>query len=116
MNIKSPGIYGSRAWLKYGEGLHTQPTGKLGSAQAASGATFTTADFRFTVGQDGFLYAYCLKVPAPGAKIFIMSLGTAQPALRGPVQSVTLMGLALFLHAQREDETLRLSHDPRQAR
>ena len=90
MNINGVGIYGSRAWIKYGEGLHTQPTGKLGSTQA--NATFDTADFRFTVGPDGFLYAYCLKVPAAGAKISIASLGTNQPALAGPLQVVTLLG------------------------
>ena len=90
MNINSAGIYGSRAWIKYGEGTHTQPTGKLTSTQAS--ATFDTGDFRFTVGKDGFLYAYCLKVPAAGAKITITSLGTNQTALSGPIQSVSLLG------------------------
>jgi alpha-L-fucosidase len=90
MNINSAGIYGSHAWIKYGEGTHTQPTGKLGSTQAS--ATFDTADFRFTVGQDGYLYAYCLKVPAAGAKITITSLGSNQTALAGPIQSVSLLG------------------------
>jgi alpha-L-fucosidase len=90
MNINSAGIYGSHAWVKYGEGSHTQPTGKLSSTQAS--ATFDTADFRFTVGKDGYLYAYCLKVPAAGAKITITSLGTNQTALSGPIQSVSLLG------------------------
>jgi alpha-L-fucosidase len=90
MNINSVGIYGSHAWIKYGEGTHTQPSGKLGSTQA--NATFDTADFRFTVGQDRYLYAYCLKVPAPGAQVTITSLGTNQTALGGSIQSVSLLG------------------------
>ncbi len=90
MTINGDGIYGSHAWTKYGEGTHTQPTGKLDSTQAS--ATFDTTDFRFTVGKDGFLYAYCLKVPAAGAKITITSLGTNQTALAGRIQSVSLLG------------------------
>ena len=95
MNINSAGIYGSHAWIKYGEGSNTQPTGKLSSTQA--NATFATSDFRFTVGKDGFLYVYCLKVPAPGAKITITSLGTSQTALAGPIQSVSLLGSSATL-------------------
>jgi alpha-L-fucosidase len=95
MNINSAGIYGSSAWIKYGEGTNTQPTGKLSSTQAS--ATFSTADFRFTVGQDGFLYAYCMKVPAAGAKITITSLGTNQTALSGRIQSVSLLGSSATL-------------------
>ena len=90
MTINSAGIYGSHAWTKYGEGTHTQPTGALSSTQAS--ASFDTGDFRFTVGKDGFLYAYCLKVPTAGAKITITSLGTNQTALAGPIQSVSLLG------------------------
>jgi alpha-L-fucosidase len=95
MTINSAGIYGSSAWIKYGEGTHTQPTGKLTSTQA--NATFDTADFRFTVGQDGYLYAYCMKVPAAGAKLTITSLGTGQTALSGRIQSVSLLGSSATL-------------------
>ena len=95
MAINSAGIYGSSAWIKYGEGTNTQPTGKLSSTQAT--ATFATSDFRFTVGQDGFLYAYCMKVPAAGAKITITSLGTNQTALAGRIQSVSLLGSSATL-------------------
>jgi alpha-L-fucosidase len=86
----SAGIYGSRAWVRFGEGTNNQPTGALGNTQA--NATFTTADFRFTIGQDGFLYAYCMRVPAAGVSLVITSLGTNQVALAGPIQSVSLLG------------------------
>jgi alpha-L-fucosidase len=90
MKINSAGIYGSHAWIKYGEGSNSQPAGSLGSAQA--NATFTTADWRFTVGEDGYLYAYCLKVPQAGDKLTITSLGTNQSALGAPIGSVALLG------------------------
>ncbi len=76
MKINGEGIYGSHAWKKLGEGetvidsktkeakLKILPGGKLGKKQADF--TFSTKDFRFTVGKNGALYAYCLAVPKPG--------------------------------------------------
>lgn len=90
LKINGAGIYGSRAWVKYGEGTNNQPTGKLGWAQA--NATFTTADWRFTVGEDGYLYAYSMKVPQASEKVTITSLGTGQTALAAPIGSVSLLG------------------------
>jgi len=90
MNINSAGIYGSRAWVKYGEGTNVLPTGTLGSSQANK--TFTTSDFRYTVGADGFLYAYCMTVPAAGAQLTLPSLGTGDGNLAGPITSVQLLG------------------------
>jgi len=90
MNINSAGIYGSRAWVKYGEGTNVLPTGALGSAQANK--TFTTSDFRYTVGADGFLYAYCMTVPAAGAQLTLPSLGTSDNNLAAPITSVQLLG------------------------
>jgi len=43
--------------------------------------------------QDGFLYAFCMKVPAAGAKITITSLGTNRPRF-GPHPSVSLLAAA----------------------
>ncbi|MEO5915655.1 MAG: alpha-L-fucosidase, partial [Luteolibacter sp.] len=92
MNINSAGIYGSRAWLKYGEGTNVLPTGALGNSQANK--TFTTSDFRYTVGADGFLYAYCMTVPAAGAQLTLPSLGTGDGTLGAPITSVELLGNA----------------------
>jgi alpha-L-fucosidase len=90
MKTNGAGIYNSHAWLKYGEGTNNQPSGALGGAQA--NATFTTADWRFTVGEDGYLYAYCMKIPQAGAQLSITSLGTSQNNLAKPIGSVTLLG------------------------
>ncbi len=43
-----------------GRGTNTLPYGKLSSSQANK--AFTNADFRYTVGADGYLYAYCMTV------------------------------------------------------
>jgi len=45
MRVNGEGIYGSRAWLKYGEGAQHLPGGKLGFNQAK--CVFSTNDFRF---------------------------------------------------------------------
>jgi alpha-L-fucosidase len=90
MNINGAGIYGSRAWLKYGEGTNVLPTGYLGNSQANK--AFTTSDFRYTVGADGYLYAYCMTVPPGGAQLTLPSLGTDDGNLAGPITSVELLG------------------------
>jgi alpha-L-fucosidase len=92
MNINSAGIYGSRAWLKYGEGTNVLPTGALGNSQANK--VFTTSDFRYTVGADGFLYAYCMTVPAAGAQLKLTALGTGDGNWAAPITSVQLLGSA----------------------
>ncbi len=90
MNINSAGIYGSRAWNVYGEGSNKLPTGSLGNAQA--NATFTASDFRYTVGADGYLYAYCMTVPSAGATLNLTALGTSSGNLAAPITSVQLLG------------------------
>lgn len=90
MRLNGEGIYGSRAWVKYGEGNQHLPGGKLGKWQA--NCVFSTDDFRFMVGSNGCLYAYCMTVPAPGAQLKITSLGTDAKLLAGPVKSVALLG------------------------
>ena len=97
MRINGEGIYGSKAWLKFGEGvtnadgtLRTLPGGALGKAQADF--QFGPTDFRFTSGKDGSLYAFALAVPQPGAQVTIVSLGTNAGLLTTPIHSVTMLG------------------------
>ena len=88
--INGCGIYGSRAWRVWGESPMTPATklqrGKLGNRQAE--IPFTTGDFRFTLGADSAVYAYCMKVPHDRELLVIRSLG--QDA--GRVDSVSLLG------------------------
>ena len=94
MRINGDGIYGSKAWTKLGEGadgkLNVLPGGKISRRQAHH--RFAPTDFRFTVGKDGNLYAYCMTVPATGTELRITSLGTTANLLGKPVKSVTLLG------------------------
>ena len=89
MNINNAGIYGSKAWVKYGEGSNKQNTGSL---KNQANQTFTNSDIRYTVGQDGYLYAYCMTVPAGGAQLKLTSLGTGDGNLANPITSVSLLG------------------------
>jgi regulation of enolase protein 1 (concanavalin A-like superfamily) len=90
MNVNGAGIYGSHAWSQYGEGSRTLPSGKLGSTQA--NYAFTNSDFRYTVGADGFLYAYCMTVPSAGQTLHLTALGTGDGTLAAPITSVELLG------------------------
>lgn len=94
MALNGRGIYGSKAWVRLGEGEHgalrTLPGHALGKRQAEF--KFGPHDFRFTVGKDGSLYAFTLAVPEPGSELRIVSLGAAAKLLGKPVSSVTLLG------------------------
>jgi alpha-L-fucosidase len=96
MRRNGEGIYGSHAWRVPGEGemvngkLKQLPGGGLRKHHADF--QFSPQDFRFTVGTNGCLYAYCMTVPAPGTQLKIKSLGTDAKLLAGPVKSVSLLG------------------------
>jgi len=99
MKINGEGIYGSKAWVKLGEGvtdasgkLRTLPSGQLGQAQAEF--QFGPTDYRFTSGKDGSVYVFALAVPQPGAQVTIASLGSGAGLMSAPVRSVSLLGSA----------------------
>lgn len=94
MRVNGDGIYGSSAWKVLGEGkdgkLNTLPGGRIGQRQADH--VFYNTDFRFTVGKDGTLYAWCMTVPKAGDKLTIASLGTNKGLFDKKIRSVELMG------------------------
>jgi alpha-L-fucosidase len=96
MRRNGEAVYGSRAWSIPGEGelvngkLKMLPGGKLGRTHA--NFRFGPQDFRFTVGKNGALYAFCLTVPAPGTNLKIRSLGTETGKRSRPVRTVKLLG------------------------
>ena len=81
MRVNAAGIYGSRAWRVWGESplspATLTPRGKLGRRQAE--VPFTTGDFRFTLGADSAVYAYCMQVPRAGETLVIRSLSRDAP-------------------------------------
>lgn len=94
MRINGQGIYGSSAWSVLGEGkdgkLNVLPGGFIGANQANH--SFYTTDFRFTVGKDGAIYAWCMTVPKVGDKLKIVSLGSDAGIGQKQVTSVELLG------------------------
>jgi alpha-L-fucosidase len=103
MKVNGAGIYGSTAWKAWGEGeprpdpkRPNEPgrplihRGKLGQETAA--LPFNTSDFRFTLGRDGSVYAWCMTVPKPGEKLRIRTLGRDAKLLDRPIASLRLLG------------------------
>jgi alpha-L-fucosidase len=111
MRVNGAGIYGSHAWKVLGEGPggppRKLPGGALGRAQADF--PFGPEDFRFTVGKDGALYAFCMVVPDAGTQLRIKSLGSAAPDAKA-IKSVTLLGYAGPLQWKQEADALVITY------
>jgi alpha-L-fucosidase len=113
MRRNGEGIYGSHAWKIPGEGemvngkLKQLPGGGLRKHHAEF--KFSPQDFRFTVGKNGALYAFCLNVPAPGAELKIKSLGTDAKHFGQPVKSVKLLGHERELKWKQEADGLAIT-------
>ena len=96
MRRNGEAVYGSHAWKIPGEGeivdgkLKMLPGGKLERHHADF--KFEAQDFRFTVGKDSSLYAFCMIVPETGTQLKIKSVGTDAKYLDKPVKSVKLLG------------------------
>lgn len=96
MRRNGEAVYGSRAWKIPGEGemkngkLKMLPGGGLGRRHAEF--KFDSQDFRFTIGKNGALYAFCMTVPEAGAKLKITSLGSGQPYLDKKIKKISLVG------------------------
>lgn len=96
MRRNEEAVYGSHAWKIPGEGeivdgkLKMLPGGKLERRHADF--KFDTRDFRFTVGKNKALYAFCMTVPEPGKQLKIKSLGKDSKNLDKPVKNVKLLG------------------------
>jgi alpha-L-fucosidase len=122
MKINGESIYGSSAWVTFGEGekdrdgaLKTLPQGQLGKDQAEF--RFGPTDFRFTRGADGAIYAFALAIPRPGTRVKVISLGLDAGLINQPVHSVTMLGSnERLMWKQRRDglEVVAPSHLPSQ--
>ncbi|HEY8902361.1 MAG TPA: alpha-L-fucosidase, partial [Chthoniobacterales bacterium] len=111
MRVNGAGIYGSHAWKILGEGPGGNPRklpgGALGRAQAEF--PFGVEDFRFTVGKDGALYAYCMTVPTAGTQLRIKSLGSDAPNSK-KLTSVSLLGSTAPLQWKQEPDALVITY------
>ncbi|RZK79981.1 MAG: alpha-L-fucosidase [Pedobacter sp.] len=110
MKRNGEAVYGSRAWKVPGEGeevngkLKMLPGGKLGRHHAEF--KFSAKDFRFTVGKDGALYAFCMTTPAPGSVLKIKSLAANAQYLGREIKDVKLLGYKGNVKWQQNSEEL----------
>jgi len=110
MHQNGEAVYGSHAWDIPGEGemvdgkLKMLPGGKLGGKHADF--KFSSQDFRFTIGENGSLYAFCMTVPEPRAQLKIKSIGTDTKNLDKPITTVKLLGYDGKLEWEQEADGL----------
>jgi alpha-L-fucosidase len=113
MRRNGEAVYGSHAWTIPGEGelvngkLKMLPGGKLERRHADF--KFDAQDFRFTVGKNGTLYAFCMTVPESGKVVKIKSLGSDAKNLGKAVQTVTLLGSNSKLKWKQEADGLTIT-------
>lgn len=113
MRRNGEAVYGSRAWVIPGEGemvndkLKMLPGGGLGRKQAEF--KFDAQDIRFTVGENGSLYSFCMNVPEPSTKLIIKSLGTDAKLLDKTIKTVKLLGYEGKLKWKQEADGLVVS-------
>ncbi|MBD5358247.1 MAG: alpha-L-fucosidase [Bacteroides sp.] len=97
MAVNGEAVYGSHAWNVLGEGnlddngnLRKLPGGGLGRGHADF--KFEKNDFRFTVGKDNSLYAFCMVKPETGERLLIKSLSMGNDIAPDKISSVKLLG------------------------
>jgi len=99
LHVNGEAIYGTRPWIKFGEGPTQMAFGHMTERQN-KGFAYTARDIRFTT-RENFLYAIALDWPEDG-KICVCSLNdTVEISTRG-IRSVSLLG---------SDESLEWSLD-----
>lgn len=103
IKINANAVYGSKAWIRYGEGNKLLPKGKLDNRQAEF--KFDKEDFRFTIGKDGHLYAFCMAIPSQGENLCIKSLSNDLPE---KVQEVKMLGSKNILSWQQTNKGLEI--------
>ena len=114
MRRNGEAVYGSHAWKIPGEGemingkLKMLPGGKLGKRHAEF--KFSEQDFRFTLGKNNEVYAFCMTVPSPGAKLKIKSLGSGPNAHMKSIKKVSLLGYKNKLQWKQEADGLTITY------
>lgn len=116
MRRNGEAVYGSRAWKVLGEGelingkLKMLPGGKLGRQHADF--KFNSTDFRFTVGKNGALYAFCMTTPRSGSELKIKSLAPDQRYLEKKISKVSLLGYKGKLKWSQQTDGLTITCPP----
>jgi alpha-L-fucosidase len=107
LKINGEGIYGTRAWTRYGEGTYhdaPSPTGR--GADNPPNEAWLSSEIRFTT-KDDILYAFVMDWPADG-KAVIKSLGSAA----GKIGTVQMLGHAGVLQFTQNADALTVTFPP----
>jgi alpha-L-fucosidase len=113
MRRNGEAVYGSHAWTIPGEGeqlngkLKMLPGGKLERRHAEF--KFNDQDFRFTIGKNSALYAFCMTVPEPGKQLKIKSLSSDVKSPGKVIKAVTLLGFGSQLKWKQEADGLSIT-------
>ncbi|MBK1875822.1 alpha-L-fucosidase [Pelagicoccus mobilis] len=106
LKINGEAIYGSRPWLRFGEGPTEPPVGHLADLDFEG---FCSEDIRFTTN-DGKLYAIAFGWPEKGDTIKIKSL--SQIEWNETIERIELVGCDGELQFDRDDESLNVKLPP----
>jgi alpha-L-fucosidase len=89
LDVNGEAIYGTRPWIRYGEGPTRMATGHMTERQN-KGLAYTSKDIRFTT-RESFLYAIALDWPED-REIHVQSLNEDVKISSGGIAKVSLVG------------------------
>jgi alpha-L-fucosidase len=109
MDQNSEGIYATRPWKVYGEGVSSAPAAGNGIGRRRGGPppSYTAKDFRF-MQKDQTLYAFVMDWPVDG-NLVIKSLADGAPTAPGKVERVEMLGVTDPLKFTRDANGLNIT-------
>ncbi len=100
LRVNGEAIYGSRPWVKFGEGPTEVPEGYFTDTHRQA---FTGTDIRFTRKGRAI---YAILLAWPGSQASIVSLGSQAALLEGSITKIEMLGVPGSLAWTRNDESL----------
>jgi alpha-L-fucosidase len=106
LDVNGEAIYGTRPWIKFGEGSTEMAFGNM-TERKNKGFAYSAEDIRFTT-RENFLYAIALDWPDDG-EIHVRSLEEGLKISTKGIKSVSLVGSGATLDWSRDAEGLHVS-------
>jgi len=106
LDVNGEAIYGTRPWIKFGEGPTQMAFGHM-TERKNKGFSYAAEDIRFTT-RENFLYAIALDWPEDG-EIHVKSLEEGVKISTKGIRSVSLVGSGATLEWSRDAEGLHVS-------